>query len=71
MVDRKSAVDMSEKLAPDNAELSEDAAVVADGAVAVVAVDCKLIASTGVNCKVEVLSYTAAFDYTPYSTGAP
>lgn len=72
MVDKKSVADMSEKLAPDNAALfEEDAAVVADDdAAVVVAVDCKWIASMGVNCKGEVLSYTVAFDYR-YSTDAP
>lgn len=56
---------MSVKLAPDNAaHFEEDAAVAADDAAVVVAVDCKWIASMGVNCKEEVLSYTVAFDYT-------
>lgn len=72
MVDRKSVADMSVRLALDNAALSEeDAAVAADDAAAAVVVDCKWIASTDVNCKGEVLSYTAAFDYTRNSTGAP
>lgn len=65
-------VDMSEKLAPDNAaRFEEDTAVAADDAAVVVAVDCKWIASMGVNCKGEVLLYTVAFDYTRHSTDAP
>lgn len=63
---------MFEKLAPDNAALfEEDAAVAVDDVAVVVAVDCKWIASMGVNCKGEVLSYTVAFDYTRHSTDAP
>lgn len=62
---------MSVKLAPDNAAHFEDAAVAADDVAVVVAVDCKWIASMGVNCKEEVLSYTVAFDYTQHSTDAP
>lgn len=70
--DRKSVADMFEKLAPDNVALfEEDAAVVADDAAVVVAVDCKWIASMDVNYKGEVLLYTVAFDYTRHSFDAP
>lgn len=72
MVDKKLVVDMFEKLAPDNAVLFEvDAAVAADDAAVVVAVDCKWIASMGVNYKEEVLSYMVAFDYIRYSMDVP
>lgn len=71
-VDRKSVVDMSEKLAPDNAaQFEKDAVVAAGDAAVVVAVDCKWIASMGVNCKEEVLLYTVAIDCTRHSTDAP
>lgn len=63
-VDKTSAADMSERLAPDNVVMAGgDAAVVAGDAAAVAAEDCRSTALTDAHCKVEVSSCTAAFDY--------
>jgi len=64
MVGRTSAVDMSERLAPDNAApFVQDAAVaVVDDAAAVAVADCRSIASMDARCKAAVSSYRAVFD---------
>lgn len=61
---------MFEKLAPDNAALFEEDAVVAAGAAVGAVVDCKWIASMDVNYKVEVSLCMVAFDCILHLTGA-
>lgn len=57
-------VDMSERLAPDNAvPFVQDAAVaVVDDAAVVAVADCRSIASMDARCKAAVSSYRAVFD---------
>ena len=59
-----SVVDMTERLAPDNAEpFVQDAAVaVVDDAAAEAVADCRSIASMDARCKAAVSSYRAVFD---------